>query len=286
MTAESLTPTWLYRKEGCACSIKTIGRSAGQLWTTSRHRATDRPDCCRSRRRGGLPPRLRTCRRADPRPCRRRRTASAGLSRLDHSPDGCSPGRSRTGHRFPQPGGKRAPTPGPGAQVDRLGGHCIDELLDLWEQMIEPVTATLALGHQGSACQLVFDALTHEHDIRGALIEISSCTGDAPRRRRPGSSFPPGPADRTAAPGPPCPSDARARRGAERALFYHGSPFPTEDDDITPEASKPNLIRLAAALGELNARIRTQVGPEGLSFRNIGISRDLESDNRRRRPRP
>ena len=31
------------------------------------------------------------------------------------------------------------------AQVDRLGGHSIDELLDLWGQMIDPVTATLAL---------------------------------------------------------------------------------------------------------------------------------------------
>jgi hypothetical protein len=42
--------------------------------------------------------------------------------------------------------------------------------------MIDPVTATLAL--QASACQLVFDTLTHEHDIRGALSEPGSRTGD------------------------------------------------------------------------------------------------------------
>ena len=57
------------------------------------------------------------------------------------------------------------------AQVDRLEGHGIDEMLDLWGQLIEPVTTMLALAPQASACQLVFDALTHEHDIRGALSE-------------------------------------------------------------------------------------------------------------------
>jgi uncharacterized protein (TIGR03083 family) len=62
------------------------------------------------------------------------------------------------------------------AQVDHLGGNSIDELLDLWGQTIDPVTARLAL--PGSACQLVFDTLTHEHDIRGALNEPGSRTGD------------------------------------------------------------------------------------------------------------
>lgn len=61
-------------------------------------------------------------------------------------------------------------------QIRRLGEHSVDELLDLWEQMIDPVTAMLAV--QGSACQLVFDALTHEHDIRGALSEPGTRTGD------------------------------------------------------------------------------------------------------------
>jgi uncharacterized protein (TIGR03083 family) len=64
------------------------------------------------------------------------------------------------------------------AQVRRLGGHSIDEVLDLWGQTIDPVTVRLGLSPQGSACQLVFDALTHEHDIRGALREPGSRTGD------------------------------------------------------------------------------------------------------------
>lgn len=64
------------------------------------------------------------------------------------------------------------------AQLDRLGGHSIDELLDRWGQMIDSVTSTLALAPQASACQLVFDTLTHEHDLRGALSEPGSRAGD------------------------------------------------------------------------------------------------------------
>lgn len=48
------------------------------------------------------------------------------------------------------------------------------------------------------------------------------------------------------------------------AAVYHGSPFPTEDTDITPRTDKGNLTRLAAALTELNARIRTESDPGGL----------------------
>ncbi len=50
------------------------------------------------------------------------------------------------------------------------------------------------------------------------------------------------------------------------AAVFHGSPFPTEDADITPQNGRPNLDRLAAALRELNARIRTETVPEGLPF--------------------
>jgi hypothetical protein len=50
------------------------------------------------------------------------------------------------------------------------------------------------------------------------------------------------------------------------AAVYHGSPFPTEDADITPDTDRANLNRLAAALRELNARIRTESVPEGLPF--------------------
>ena len=50
------------------------------------------------------------------------------------------------------------------------------------------------------------------------------------------------------------------------AAVYHGSPFPTEDADITPETDRGNLSRLAAALRELNARVRTESEPEGVLF--------------------
>jgi len=48
------------------------------------------------------------------------------------------------------------------------------------------------------------------------------------------------------------------------AAVYHGSPLPTEDADITPLADPANLTRLAAALRDLNARVRTE--SEGLPF--------------------
>lgn len=50
------------------------------------------------------------------------------------------------------------------------------------------------------------------------------------------------------------------------AAVYHGSPFPTEDADITPRNDRANLTRLAAALRQLNARVRTESEPEGLPF--------------------
>jgi hypothetical protein len=50
------------------------------------------------------------------------------------------------------------------------------------------------------------------------------------------------------------------------AAVAHGSPFPTADVDITPEASRENLARLSAALDELGARVRTSAAEEGLPF--------------------
>ena len=38
------------------------------------------------------------------------------------------------------------------------------------------------------------------------------------------------------------------------AAVYHGSPFPTEDVDITPKNDRSNLIRLAAALREISKK--------------------------------
>ena len=50
------------------------------------------------------------------------------------------------------------------------------------------------------------------------------------------------------------------------AAVYHGSPFPTEDVDITPQTDRANLTRLAAALVELDARVRTESEPPGPPF--------------------
>lgn len=41
------------------------------------------------------------------------------------------------------------------------------------------------------------------------------------------------------------------------AAIAHGSPIPTEDVDITPERNQENLERLAGALRELGAKLRT-----------------------------
>jgi hypothetical protein len=50
------------------------------------------------------------------------------------------------------------------------------------------------------------------------------------------------------------------------AAVAHGSALPTEDVDITPARDRRNLDRLAAALQELDARIRTEDEPDGVEF--------------------
>lgn len=50
------------------------------------------------------------------------------------------------------------------------------------------------------------------------------------------------------------------------AALAHGSPFPTEDVDITPDADPGNLSRLSSALTELDAKIRGESLEEGLPF--------------------
>jgi hypothetical protein len=50
------------------------------------------------------------------------------------------------------------------------------------------------------------------------------------------------------------------------AAVLHGSPTYTGDADICPDREFPNLERLAAALIELDARIRTDAVPDGLPF--------------------
>lgn len=50
------------------------------------------------------------------------------------------------------------------------------------------------------------------------------------------------------------------------AASLHGSPVRTGDADITPASDADNLGRLAAALTELDARIRVPGEPDGLAF--------------------
>lgn len=50
------------------------------------------------------------------------------------------------------------------------------------------------------------------------------------------------------------------------AARLQGFPRLTADADITPERSRENLVRLAAALRELEARVYTEGVPEGLAF--------------------
>jgi hypothetical protein len=50
------------------------------------------------------------------------------------------------------------------------------------------------------------------------------------------------------------------------AAVLHGSPLPTVDAGICPSRTSDNLTRLAAALDELDARIRTPDAAEGMKF--------------------
>lgn len=56
------------------------------------------------------------------------------------------------------------------------------------------------------------------------------------------------------------------------AARMHGSTRPTRDVDVTPATTRENLDRLATALRELDARIRTDAVPEGLPFSASGES--------------
>jgi hypothetical protein len=50
------------------------------------------------------------------------------------------------------------------------------------------------------------------------------------------------------------------------AAVMHGSPTVTSDVDICPERVPDNLERLAAALRDMDARIRTSADPDGFDF--------------------
>jgi hypothetical protein len=50
------------------------------------------------------------------------------------------------------------------------------------------------------------------------------------------------------------------------AAVLRGSPLPTVDADICPESTQDNLRRLAQALADLSARVRTPDAPGGVPF--------------------
>lgn len=64
------------------------------------------------------------------------------------------------------------------AQLERLARHGLDEVLDLWAQTTDAVTELVTRSPKLFGAQAIFDALTHEHDIRGALGEPGSRTAD------------------------------------------------------------------------------------------------------------
>jgi hypothetical protein len=50
------------------------------------------------------------------------------------------------------------------------------------------------------------------------------------------------------------------------AAVLHGSPTVTGDADICPQRSNTNLARIADALREMHAKVRTAAEPDGLDF--------------------
>jgi hypothetical protein len=50
------------------------------------------------------------------------------------------------------------------------------------------------------------------------------------------------------------------------AARLRGAPLLTQDVDVTPATDRENLIRLASALQELKARLRTATQPDGVPF--------------------
>ena len=60
------------------------------------------------------------------------------------------------------------------AQIDRRRGRSVGELMAEWESLwpaFSGLLATIAGAMPLVACQIVFDALSHEQDLRGALAE-------------------------------------------------------------------------------------------------------------------
>jgi uncharacterized protein (TIGR03083 family) len=64
------------------------------------------------------------------------------------------------------------------AQLDRLADRSLDELLDLWAQTAIVCAELFERSAKLFGAQVVFDALTHEYDIRGAIGERGARTDD------------------------------------------------------------------------------------------------------------
>lgn len=65
------------------------------------------------------------------------------------------------------------------AQVDQRKDRTVDELLAEWVENWPAFTAALGSLDEFHAAQVVFDVVTHEHDLRGALGEAGARDSDA-----------------------------------------------------------------------------------------------------------
>lgn len=63
------------------------------------------------------------------------------------------------------------------AQVDRFAAATMTDVLDSWERAATEVEVLLGPG--GAPAQLIFDVVTHEHDLRGALDRPGARDSDA-----------------------------------------------------------------------------------------------------------
>ena len=64
-------------------------------------------------------------------------------------------------------------------QVEQRQGRTIDELLEEWQSVRPDFEAAMLAADPVQAAQAVFDAATHEHDLRGALQQPGARDSDA-----------------------------------------------------------------------------------------------------------
>jgi uncharacterized protein (TIGR03083 family) len=122
-----------------------------------------------------------------------------------------------------------ATDPWTAAQVDARRGRTVDEIVDEWDAAAPAFEAFLdAIGDPGR--QAVLDAVTHEHDIRGALGRPGGREADAVRI---GLGFI----------GPRF-VEAAGERGVQvRVVSDHGHVYGREDAPLTLSGSPFDLVR-------------------------------------------